>query len=252
WRPGTPAVTPAELPRIDLGQVEVREGDAGVATYRLPVVVSGRGEGQVRVFATNPLTGVQASRLATVRPGTDHLDVPVSVAGNTRYGADLGVRVLVKASQPTVVGDYTGLLTVRDDDPLPALSVDPVATRATEGAALSWRLTLSAPTDVALRFRLTAVAPAAGPEVSTTDVDPNWVRGVFDTEPLPSRALSATQGSLLVEFPAGGTRADVVLPTAVDQVAEPDEHLLLQPRLPDGPPGQPTWPHLSGTVLGAP
>ncbi|MCZ0982299.1 hypothetical protein O1L60_34695 [Streptomyces diastatochromogenes] len=50
WRPGTPAVNPTPLTRVDIGRLTVAEGNSGVRTYRVPVTVSGRGSGQVRLF----------------------------------------------------------------------------------------------------------------------------------------------------------------------------------------------------------
>ncbi len=133
WRPGTPAAVPAALPRVDIGLLTVKEGDSGVKTYRIPVQVSGRGSGQVRLYVDNPVTNVDTSRLVTVRPGGDTIDVPVKVEGNTRF--DYGVQhdIFVKAVHGAVVGAHRGGVTTENDDPMPTFKVTPVADRVTEG-----------------------------------------------------------------------------------------------------------------------
>jgi hypothetical protein len=91
------------------------------------VTVSGAGAGQLRVFVINTSTGEQTDRVVAVPPGTTQIDLPVSVPGDTRFGPDVQYRVLAKAGQRTVVGDYVGSLTVVNDDPAPASSPAPVA-----------------------------------------------------------------------------------------------------------------------------
>ena len=84
WRPGTPVVRAAALPRVDVGRTTVREGDSGVRTYRVPVRVSGHGSGQVRVYVADPVTGRTKQHLVTVHPGGHDIDVSVQVKGGTR------------------------------------------------------------------------------------------------------------------------------------------------------------------------
>ncbi len=150
WSLGKPAVRPVALPRIDIGRAEVKEGDAGVRTHRVPIRVTGRGTGQVRLFTTDQKTGEPTYRTVTVRPGTQTMDVPFRVRGNTRYGADFGYWVSARALRGTAVGSDNGGVFVRDDDPMPKVTVTPVRDRVTEGQALSWRVTLSevADTDI--------------------------------------------------------------------------------------------------------
>ncbi len=118
WRPGTPEVREAPLARVDVGRLTVKEGDSGMRTYRVPVLVSGRGAGQVRLFVTDPVTGRVTDRLVTVRPGAHDIDVPVKVTGNTRYGGDLAHDVFVKAVRAGVVGSHRGGVTAENDDPV--------------------------------------------------------------------------------------------------------------------------------------
>ncbi|MFF0424564.1 hypothetical protein ACFYUJ_09110 [Streptomyces sp. NPDC004520] len=228
WRPGTPAVNPAPLTRVDVGRLTVAEGDSGVRTYRVPVTVSGRGSGQVRLFVPVPDTDRVTSRTVTVRPGRHDIDVPVEVRGNTRYGYDVRYDAFVKAVRGTVVGAHRGGVTARNDDAMPAMRLTPVADDVTEGSALRWRVTLSEPADVEISGGILLKPVADGQELSTKDVDPAWLEANFGEKPDPARPLSATvegDTSLWLSVPAGQTTAEVSVPTVRDGAAEPTESL---------------------------
>ncbi|MFG2636569.1 hypothetical protein ACGFX8_22285 [Streptomyces sp. NPDC048362] len=223
WRAGTPAVRTAALTRVDVGRTTVNEGDSGVRTYRVPVRVSGRGSGRVRVYVLDPATGRAKDRLVTVRPGGHDIDVPVAVRGNTRYGADVSHDVLVKAVHGAVVGSHRGGVTVHDDDPAPTMTVTPVAGRVAEGRALKWRVSLSEAVDVEMSAMF-AVVPVEGKELSTKDVPASWLRDTAGAKPDPERRLSQVGGLVLwTSIPAGRTSADLTVPTVRDQVTEPVE-----------------------------
>ncbi|MGX1543575.1 alpha/beta hydrolase family protein [Streptomyces adustus] len=251
WRPGTPAVRPSALPRVDLGTTTVREGDSGVRTYRVPVRVSGHGSGQVRVYVVDPATGKAKDRLVTVRAGGHDIDVRVRVQGNTRFSYDVSHDVFVKAVRGAVIGTPHGGILVRNDDPMPKLSVTAVAGRVTEGQPLRWRVSLSeaADTDTYATFVVRPVS--GGAELSTKDVDPAWLMDTTGASADPERPLSAVDHLYLwVTFPAGRTSADLSLPTVRDRVAEPEESVRFQWADDSGEPGD--GPVLTGTVLDAP
>ncbi|MGW0883521.1 hypothetical protein [Streptomyces sp. NPDC002671] len=251
WRPGTPEVRAAALPRVDLGRTTVDEGDSGVRTYRVPVRVSGQGSGQVRVYVMDPATGQAKDRLVTVRPGGHDLDVPVEVKGNTRYGNDVSYEVLVKAVHGAVVGSYRGGITVHDDDPAPAMTVTPVADRVTEGKPLTWRVSLSEAVDVDMDAFF-GVVPVTGPALSTKDVPARWLRDTSGASPDPERPLSKVDGlALWVDIPAGRTSAEITVPTVRDRVAEPAESVRFEQLDPKTGQPLPGGLALSGTVLNA-
>ncbi|MFG2359546.1 hypothetical protein [Streptomyces sp. NPDC048521] len=228
WRAGTPAVRAAALARVDLGRTAVDEGDSGVRTYHVPVRVTGRGSGQVRVYVVDPATGRATDRLVTVRPGGHDLDVPIEVKGNTRYGADVSYDVLVKAVRGAVVGSHRGGITVHDDDPAPTTTVTPVADRVGEGQSLIWRVSLSEAVDVDMNAMFTVV-PVDGPELSTKDVPARWLEDTAGAKPDPERALSTVDGLYLwVDIPSGRTSADITVPTVKDRVTEPAESVRFQ------------------------
>lgn len=251
WRPGTPAVSAAPLPRVDIGRLTVKEGDSGVRTYHVPVQVSGRGSGQVRLYVDDPATGQDTSRLVTVRPGGNDIDIPVKVEGNTRF--DYGVRhdIFVKAVHGAVVGAHRGGVTAENDDPMPTFTVTPVADRVTEGQPLKWKVTLSAPADVEINAGFLVQPVAAGPELSTLDVDPQWLSENSGEEPAPERPLSKVSGlSLWTSVPAGQLSTEISLPTITDHVTEQPESVRFVATDDNGEPRN-GGPELTGTVLDA-
>nr|WP_189600023.1 hypothetical protein [Streptomyces lateritius] len=253
WRPGTPAVRAAALPRVDIGRLTVDEGDSGTRTYRVPVRVSGQGSGQVRVFVAQPDTGELTSKTVTVRQGSSGIDVPMVVRGNTRYGYDVSQEVFVKAVRGAVVGSHRGGVTARNDDAMPGLTVAPVAGDVTEGKPLTWRVTLSeaADADVSAGIEFLPVA-AGGPELSTADVDRRWLEENFGEVPESALPLSGMEmGFLSVYVPAGETAVDISVPTVADAAREPTESLRARMNTFDES-GEPLpGPELTGTVRDA-
>jgi hypothetical protein len=251
WRPGTPAATAAPLPRVDIGRLTVKEGDSGVRTYHVPVQVSGRGNGQVRLYVSDPATGTATSRLVTVRPGGHDIDVPVKVEGNTRFDYGSQHDIFVKAVHGAVIGAHRGGVTAENDDPMPTFTVTPVADRVTEGQPLKWKVTLSAPADVELNPSFIVQPVASGPELSTLDVDPQWLGENSGEEPAPERPLSqVTNLFLWTTVPAGQSSTEISLPTVKDQVTEQPESVRFVAVDDNGNP-QSGGPELTGTVLDA-
>ncbi|WP_028809157.1 alpha/beta hydrolase family protein [Streptomyces sp. 351MFTsu5.1] len=251
WAPGTPAVKAAALTRVDVGRTLVKEGDSGTRTYRIPVRISGRGSGQVRVYVIEPGSGRARSRLVTVRPGSHAIDVPVQVKGDTVFGDDVQHDIAVKAVHNSVVGKHRGGLTVENDDPEPVITLSPVVDRVTEGGTLSWRLSIEAPAAVDLWQPVRVLPVTEGAELSTKDVDPQWLMEWSGEEPDPERRLSDASLWAWLTIPAGSTSADFVTPTVRDQVAEPTESMRLALTDRDARP-LPDRPVLTGTVLDQP
>ncbi|WLW49896.1 hypothetical protein [Streptomyces sp. YU58] len=250
FAPGTPAVSAAALPRVDIGRLTVDEGDSGTRTYRVPVQISGQGKGQVRLYVVDPVTGKETDRLVTVRPGANAIDVPVQVKGDTVFGDDVWHTIAVKAVRNAVVGSYAGGVTVRNDDPEPAVTLAPVADRVTEGSKLTWRMSLSEPAAVDLWKPIRILPVTEGAELSTKDVDPQWLLDVSGEEADPERTLSAADLWLWATVPAGSTSVDIEIPTIGDQVAEPTESVRLALTDDEGEP-LPGHPVQTGTVLDA-
>ncbi|MFE7760435.1 alpha/beta hydrolase family protein [Streptomyces sp. NPDC057438] len=248
WAPGTVATGATALPRVDVGRTLVKEGDAGTRTYRIPVQVSGRGSGQVRVYVLAPEGGRTETRLVTVRPGSDTVDVPVEVKGDTVYGDDTEHDIAVKAVRGAVVGKYRGGLTVQNDDPEPVITLSPVADRVTEGGTLTWRLSVDVPAAADMWHPVRVLAAAEGAELSTKDVDPRWLAEQSGDASDPERPLSDAHLWVWVHIPPGSAAVDFVVPIVHDRVAEPTEsmRLALTDRHAEPLPDRPV---LTGTVL---
>ncbi|GHE46043.1 hypothetical protein GCM10018785_14690 [Streptomyces longispororuber] len=230
WRPGTAEVRPSALARVDVGQPRVDEGDSGVRTHRVPVRVTGDGEGKVRLWVPSPDREKFTVKTVSVRPGDTSLGLPFKVKGNKRYGMPLSYSVLAKTAGGAVVGSYSGGLSVREDDPMPKVTVKPVAAKVTEGKPLTWRVSLSAAadTEIVAAFRFERVS--GGKELSTKDVDKAWLKRQFDAKPDPARPLSKVTGDpfLSVVVPAGKRSADLVIPTVKDRVRESQESVRVR------------------------
>jgi hypothetical protein len=251
WRAGVAAVTPAELPRVDVGRTTVKEGDSGSRTYRVPVRISGQGSGTVRVHVLDRDTGLGTEKLVTVRPGGNAIDVPVEVRGDTRFGIDVDHDIAVKAVRNAVVGSHRGGVTAENDDPEPVVTLTPVADRVTEGETLTWRLSLDQPADVDIWQPVRLLPVSGGTELSTRDVDPQWLSDESGESPDPERPLSGTSLWWWVSVPAGSTGADVTVPTVRDESPEPSESVRITLTDDNGEP-LPGRPVLTGTVLDAP
>ncbi|WP_328979720.1 hypothetical protein [Streptomyces canus] len=251
WAPGTPAVKATALPRVDVGRTIVKEGDSGTRTYRIPVEISGHGSGQVRVYVLDPDSGRAENRLVTVRRGSHAIDVPVQVKGDTVYGDDVQHDIAVKAVHNAVVGKHRGGLTVENDDPEPEITLSPVADRVTEGETLTWRLSVDAPTAVDIWTPVRVLPVTEGAELSTKDVDPQWLQDWSGDVPDPERPLSDANLWVWLNIPPGSTSVDFVVPTVQDQVAEPTESMRLVQTDRNAEP-LPDKPVLTGTVLDKP
>lgn len=253
YKSGTPVVRVAKTARIDVGTLgTVRETDSPT-TIQMPVSVSGKTGGKIRIFVSDWDTGKTSTRLVTVPAGARRVDVPLRIAGDTKWGYGAMFSVFAKTVNGTVVGDFAGNLEIQEDDPAPTVTVTPIADKVSEGASLKWRLKLSAPAAVDI-FLPMAIVPPAGAELSTTDVPASWVREMLGIEPLPSRPLSGTESFLFADILSGTTQVDIVTPTARDSLTEGAEQVRYQVQPVDGePPKDPsTLPEMIGTVTDAP
>lgn len=212
--------------------------------------VSGHGSGQVRVYVLDPDTGAATEKLVTVKPGSDPVDVPVEVKGDTAFAYDVQHDIAVKAVRGAVVGAHRGGITVENDDPEPVITLTPVADRVSEGETLKWRLSLAEPAAVDIWQPVRVLPVTDGAELSTKDVDPQWLMDYAGDVPDPERPLSRANLWVWTSIPAGSTSADFDVVTIQDQLAEPTESLRLALTDDEAEP-LPDRPVLTGTVLDA-
>jgi hypothetical protein len=224
WRSGLPDPRPVALPRVDVSDLTVSEGDEGTRTYEVEVTASGGGTGQARLFVGTE-DGTFTTDVFTVHSGLAD-EVTVAVTGNTRWSTGSVRWVYAKALHGAVGGDYVGGLRVRDDDPKPTVTIasdGPVA----EGGVLTWTATLSAVADSPFLWFGPALPPAEGAELSSTDIDPDWFRASTGEDPEPSRPLSTTPLVMGIFIDPGSLTGGMILPTAPDTEAEPTEYVRL-------------------------
>lgn len=224
WQPGTAETEPAEAARVDLGSATVAEGADGAPALHVPATVTGTVTGQVWLAVVDG-AGHQESRLVDVRPGTESLELPLTVPGDREYGPNREFQVRAWAARDAVIGANQAEIIVRNDDPLPPIEVVPVADRVTEGGRLAWRFTLAKPLQVDLDLHVGAGPRGDGAVLSTVDVDPDWLARAGQS-PQPERPL-ARGLSYSLTVPAGAVTAELAVPTVADDLAEPDEHLRL-------------------------
>jgi hypothetical protein len=226
WRPGTPVVRPVALSRVDIGKLTVKEGDSGTRTYRVPVQVTGKGTGVIKLALRDPETRKSTIRTVTVKAGGS-VDVPIKVTGNSRYSYDLSHEVAAKAVRGTAVGGAFGGVLVENDDPMPTVTVTPVADSVTEGQKLTWKVELSQPADINIETRFDLLPVHEGTELSTKDVDEEWLSSLGEDAD-PERPLSTNSPSLWVSVPKGETSTEVSVPTVTDALTESEESLRMQ------------------------
>ncbi|WP_234373103.1 hypothetical protein [Streptomyces sp. H-KF8] len=146
----------------------------------------------------------------------------MKVEGNKRYGWDKPHDIAVKAVQGTVVGADAGGVTAANDDPMPKVTIEPVNAGVTEGTPLTWRISLSEKADIEI-WAVAQLVPVTGgrPELSTADVDQEWLSQLVEEIPNPAVPLSQVPyGTLWTAIEAGEESTELTVPTIRDQVKE--------------------------------
>jgi hypothetical protein len=237
---------------VDLGELKVVEGDSGRRTYRVPVRVTGRGSGRLRLFLTDAATFKTRSWVASFRPGTRTVEVPVEVVGDKLFGTSEASVLDAKVVRGAVIGDYRGGVLVTNDDPAPRITVERVAKRVAEGGTLSWRIRLSTAAESWIWAEGSPRPPVSGPELSTTDVDPEWFTdNTFGEDPLPARPLSETDLLPWTGVEPGQLTSTLTVPTVTDRADEPAKTLRLELTLSGWEDEEPPEPGtVTGTVTG--
>ncbi len=247
---GLETVRPQVLPRLDVHDAEVMEGDDGEHVANLRIKVRGAITVPIRFWMAmtdDSGTTKPTNSIVTLSPGDTFIDVPVRYEGNQVDSDDTSFTVILRALHQAVTGNYLGSLTVLDDDPAPQATVTSSAT-AVEGAPLRWTVSLDGPSGRYITFNFALVKPADGlTELSTDDVPQRWLdrcgRVPASPKPLSQARIYCTS----VDLPPGVTDGDLVIRTAKDNRVEGDESVAWQlvwgyPDLPDPP-----W-QLTGTV----
>ena len=248
--PGLDAVRPQQLPRLDVVDAEVLEGNGGNHVANLRVTVEGAITEPLRFWMElSEESGAVPSTdtIVTLSPGDTYFDVPIVVRADRRDDYDKVFTVQLRALSQVVTGHYVGSLTVRDDDPTPQATVTPSAT-AVEGEPLEWTVSLDHPSDLFVSFDFELVAPAAGlTELSTDDVPHRWLNKCGQVPATPKPMSRARFFCTSVFVAPRETEGSLVIRTTSDDRVEGDESVAwrlvwAEPEVPDPP-----W-QLTGTV----
>jgi hypothetical protein len=166
------------------------------------------------------------------RSGTLVSQIPFSLVDDEVYSVrgSLPVFASIEAVRGVVTGNYIGVLTVVDNEPLPIISALSSNVTAIEGRSLQWTLNLSSPTD-GTTISFIMIPPSSGIELTTNDVAPSWLASIniFSRPTIPVPLSSLGLRSIIeVSFDYGVTLASLVIPLSRDGQSEGNESILLQ------------------------
>lgn len=228
--PSTLAPVPAvRLPQVNLGRLVVDEGDAkGRKVARVPFTITGDVTSPARIAVVTAGQQVGATHRfgIDIAPGQTSGTIPIEYVGNTVDDYDLVTQVQAWPTKGIATDDYLGSLTVRDDDPDPAISIEPLRRTVREGAPIVFRVSLShvAGYDV---FPYGGVVNGPGNDLHGTDVAAKWLATHADSRH-PQRPLYKINGYVSAMIPAGKTSVDLVIPTVDDHRPEGTEAVTIK------------------------
>jgi hypothetical protein len=204
-------------PEIAVADLALDEGQAGPTLAHVPVTLSGADAATVD-FTTGDGTAtagtdyLATSGTLTFTPGTSTQFVTVSVVGDATPEPDETFRVLLSNAQGAPIVDGVGIVTIRNDDALPRLSVSDASTL--EGNAGFFTMHFLVSLDV--------------PPLSPVLVD-------FATADLTATAgVDYVPRSGILTFAPGSLTAGVTVSSIADLQVEPDELFRLLLSNPQG------------------
>jgi hypothetical protein len=214
-------VTPGK-PDISIDDVSVTEGNAGTTTATFTVTLSRPASNVATVdyttagaSATSGTDFVGGTGTLTFAPGVTSQSIAVTVNGDPLNETDEMFVVNLTGAVNGVLADAQGVGTIRNDDPLPAISAQPVM--AVEGS--------SAPRAATLTVRL-SVPSGQQIRVNFQTADGAAVDGVGENSP----DYTASTGTLV--FAPGETQRTVTVALRNDLAAEADEYFFVDLRTP--------------------
>ena len=132
---GSPRITDNDpVPVLSVNDVSVTEGNAGTTTATFTVTLSAA-SGRAVTFnwataagsATAGTDYVAASGSRTIAAGATTATVGITVNGDLADELDETFGITLSSPGNATIGDGSGLATISDDDPVPALSVNDVS-----------------------------------------------------------------------------------------------------------------------------
>ena len=137
-------------PSLSVNDVTVTEGDSGTTSATFTVTLAPASGQSVSVdystadgTATAPADYAATSGTLTFAPGQTTRTVTVQVAGDTLDEINETFTVNLSNAVNAAIADGTGLGTILDDDPLPALSINDVTVNESDAGTTSATFTVS-------------------------------------------------------------------------------------------------------------
>ncbi len=226
-----PRVEPIFLPLLDIGTVEIDEGDEPGQVAHVPVRVRGRIDRPVRYTLSVPDQDYNMTwRTVTFEPGTTEISIPIAWDGDHEPWGNTHLFITGYAHTGGLTRWYQGGLRIIDDEEWPRLSVTtptPTGTEA-EGVTLTFRIPNAQSFDYEI-FSGFLAPPGATPEIDSLDVDAaTWEQWTYDTPRNPPVTPSDSFAYFHATIPAGHTEVSVTIPFVTDGIAEGSEAFRLE------------------------
>jgi hypothetical protein len=206
-----------ETPLISFGRVTQDEGDSDeAATLEIPYHIRGDlpDGATVNVTVLDPFARRPGKpQQLAIAPGTADGSFAVEYQPNTI--ADFHRRTLQIVAFPTSgieTDRYIGFGTIIDDDPVPTVTVKPVARRIAEGTPAQWRIRLSAPLGFSSYVVGAAVRAVDGKQLTVGDLPKKFRKRHFFPVPPLDTPLPKSHLHLFQQLRTGNTSVTISLP----------------------------------------
>jgi len=228
--PGISDAPRPTLPRVDVHDVSIQEGDGGKHFAEVSLDVSGQVLGGERLYVQGSRYGRRSpspQSIFRLKPGQTSIKIPVAVSGDTRDDYRLQSTLTVKALSGIITGDYSGAVTIRDDDPAPNVVIDQATQTVNEGDPLRWTVHLDAPSDKGIGLQVKPIA-SGDTELTLADLPAKFVRHHIRGSFPDDTTLSDSGLRLFTYIRERRLDGEFVLPIRSDSEGEGAETLTLQ------------------------
>ncbi len=165
-----PPPPPPDVPAIAITNASKAEGNSGTTEVTLTVTLSQASSSAVTVdFATQNGTAVAGEDFQSVAgtllfaPGVKSQTITVPVIGDATFEADESLAVKLSGPVGATIADDTGIVTIENDDAVPALSISPAAVVEGDSGTteMVFTISLSDPSSQAITVDYSAAAGTA-------------------------------------------------------------------------------------------
>ena len=218
------------VPTIDIATTVVPEGDAhGHQQATLPFTVVGDLDRPARIVVQTTGQTAGSEQLFTVdlAPGQTSGAIPVDYSSDTRddYGRQV-TQAVAWATRNVMTDQYVGGLTVKDDDPTPAITVKVPTKRVDEGEDAVWKVHLAAWVDYDMSV-IGRVVRGPGHNVRVSDVGSSWA-ATYVGAVKQDKYLWQYRPSTWDQIASHDRDLEIAIPTRADGRPERPESLTLR------------------------